>query len=127
LVQVAQRGVVDALEDGARDPVDPADHDRPLGVARLGARDEGMGEHDAAHALTGGQVTSDELARRADDRLVRPRQRPARAGQRNSRVVGVEVGDAVDRCPHPVAALEQQGQVEGAEVGDHPDAVAEEG
>src|SRR6187200_1760848 len=48
------------------------------------------------------------------------------AGQRNSRVVGVEVRDAVDRCPHAVAALEQDRQVERAEVGDHADAVAEE-
>ena len=77
-MQVPEGGVVDALEDGAGDPVDATDHDRPLGVARLGARDEGVREHDAAHRPATREVGSDALARRADDRLVRPRQRARR-------------------------------------------------
>ena len=95
-------------------PVDAPDHDRPLGVARLGAGHEGVSEHDAADRPASREVGSDAVARRSDDRLVRPRQRLPRAGQRNSRVVGVEVGDAVDGSPHAVTALEQQRQVEGA-------------
>ena len=128
-MQVAKGGVVDALEDRAGDPVDAADHDRPLGVARLGAGDEGVSERRrCARRLAPGEVGADAVAGRADDGLVRARQRPRRrAGQRNSRMVGVEVGDAVDRRLDPVAALEQDRQVEGAEVGDHADAVAEEG
>ena len=54
-VQVAEGGVVDAVEDPGGHGGDAADGDVPLAVAGCAARDEGVGEDDGAGARPAGR------------------------------------------------------------------------
>ena len=52
-VEVAERHVVDAVEDRAGHLLDAADRDRAFGVGRLAAGDERVREHDRPDARAG--------------------------------------------------------------------------
>lgn len=58
-VEVAERDVVDAVEDRARHLLDAADRDGPLRIGRLAAGDERVREHDRPHAGAAGEVFAD--------------------------------------------------------------------
>jgi hypothetical protein len=97
-VQMAERDVVDAVEDAGRYEVDPADADVALAVAGHAATDEGVGEHDRADPGSQEEVGAHPVHRRAQHRLVAdlPVGRPAEA----ELVPGhlrLQVRDAVDR------------------------------
>ena len=93
-VEVAEGGVVDAVEEAGRDPGHPADADVALGLRGRRAGDEGMRQH---HAAGGGgprrEVGPDPRHRLGQRCLVAAAaERPGLEQRR-----GVEVGDRVDR------------------------------
>ena len=117
-VQVAEGGVVDAVEHRRRHDRHATDADVALGVARLGARDEGVREHDRAGGTRpAGQVRPDPPHRLGQGRLVRASREPPWLAAR----VGVEVGDAV-HGHRAVLVLQQDRRADGGGVGADEDA-----
>lgn len=70
-VQMAECGVVDAVEEGGGHRFDPADGDVAFAVAGLAAGDEGVREDDGPGAgAAGGEVVADPVHGGAEHRLV---------------------------------------------------------
>ena len=115
-MEVAERDVVDAVEDAGGDAGDPTHADVALGVARLGAGDERVREDDRAGPAHGrvGPHPAHGLLERG---LVGPDGEAPRLGHG----VRVEVGDAVHRHG-PVVVGEQHGRADAGGVGPQVDA-----
>ena len=93
-VQVAQRDVVDAVEDRGGHEVDAADADVALALAGLPAADEGVRQHHRPRPRSQEQIGTHPVHRLGQHRLVAARARQAELETGDLRL---EVGQAVDR------------------------------
>ena len=103
-MQVAQRRVVEALEDASPNPRDAAHADVAFRVTGLASGHEGMGEHDRTGVATG-EVATNPAHCLGEGGLVRARAQPP-PGPNG---VGVEVGNPVDGDLAVVVAHQDRG------------------